>query len=487
MTEERISFESPVIPEGTFQVTSLHGREGMSSLYELHFTLALNTDLPLDEDTVSSMMETPVDIGFVDGLLPWLPWTGVLRKMELVFVREGRTAIYRAVVVPTLWYLTQTIRSRVFLKKSVSDIAADVFSAAGVSGYELKLGQTYDQREYTVQYQESDFDFLCRLFEHEGIFFYFDYETCDEGCPKLVITDSNGQLPSPYDVEYQPRSGTVGQAAGVLALSRTYQAVPERVVLREFNEQTPASGLHASALVSAGGYGLQVLLGEHFLDVGAGERLAKVRAEERALRNHLYQGLGTMRDMRPGHTFQLTNHPFGEMEQAYVVTGMRHRMEVPHGENAGVPFSSELELVPKATQWRPPRVTRRPRVEGLIHAKIAGDVQGAPAPIDQEGRYEVIVPFDLCEPATVGGGKSCRIRKAQAFAGPSYGDHFPLHVGAEVLLAHVEGDPDRPVIVAAFANADTPTTVVNENAQKSIIKTKGQIIVDLDDSPAGES
>lgn len=488
--DERMTFDSTGIDPGTFVVTSLRGREAMSSLYEIHVTLSMSSDVPLDEEAIGKMLESPAVVGFMSDVVGWLPWSGVLRKIELVFVREGRTCVYRAVLVPPLWYLTQNIRSRVFLDMTVPEIATAVLKTGGLPAdrFELHTTKTYEKREYTVQYQESDFDFFCRLLEHEGILFFFDHNDVVEACAKLVIADSNDAFISPpyyQEIEYKPRSGPTGQSPGFHGFSRTYQAVPEHVVLRDFNEQTPSYGLHAGALVSEHGYGLQVLLGEHFPDVDVGKRLAGVRAEERAQRHWLHQALSSMRDLRPGHRIKLVGHPMAEMSDVeYVVTAMRHRAEA-HGESSpSVPFSSEVELVPVDVPWRPPRITRRPRVEGLMQAKIDGETPGVPAPIDAQGRYRVLLPFDLA--GEVGTPASRWIRKAQAFAGPSYGDHFPLHIGAEVLLGHVEGDPDRPVIVAAMPNPDTTSPVVQDNATQSVIKTMGQIVFELDDSPKSD-
>jgi type VI secretion system secreted protein VgrG len=116
-----------------------------------------------------------------------------------------------------------------------------------------------------------------------------------------------------------------------------------------------------------------------------------------------------------------------------------------------------------------------------MHARVDGVQVGRAAPIDAHGRYRVLLPWDLY--AEEGGRASRWVRMAQPHAGPGYGMHFPLHIGTEVLLAHVGGDPDRPVIVAAIPNPDTTSPVTSVNATQSRIQTRSGIVVEFEDDP----
>jgi len=129
--------------------------------------------------------------------------------------------------------------------------------------------------------------------------------------------------------------------------------------------------------------------------------------------------------------------------------------------------------------YRPPRTTPKPRIDGVVYATIDGPELNIPAPIDEEGRYKVILPFDLA--AEQGGRASRWIRMAQPTSGAGYGMHFPLRPGTEVILTHVHGDPDRPIIAGAVPNAQTPSPVTSANATQSVLRTATGIIMEFED------
>ena len=144
------------------------------------------------------------------------------------------------------------------------------------------------------------------------------------------------------------------------------------------------------------------------------------------------------------------------------------------------PYRARFTSIPATVPFRPPRRTPWPRIDGVINAHIDADSNGDYAQIDGEGRYKVKLPFDVG--TTKGLASSRWIRMAQAYAGPGYGNHFPQHKGTEVLLAHVDGDPDRPIIVGAVPNAVTPGTVMDKNASQSVMQTASGIRLELEDS-----
>jgi type VI secretion system secreted protein VgrG len=140
---------------------------------------------------------------------------------------------------------------------------------------------------------------------------------------------------------------------------------------------------------------------------------------------------------------------------------------------------NEFVAIRNDVVYRPKRVTPRPTIAGVLYATVDGPNLGLPAPIDSLGQYKVVLPFDV---AAEGGGKCSRwIRMAQPMSGPNYGVQFPLHEGAEVLLAHVEGDPDRPIIVGSPPNTLNVAPVTSANPTKSIMRTLSGITVEFQD------
>ena len=129
--------------------------------------------------------------------------------------------------------------------------------------------------------------------------------------------------------------------------------------------------------------------------------------------------------------------------------------------------------------YRPPRVTPKPRITGVVHGIIDGESAGTAAPIDDRGCYKVVLPYDTVAEK---GGKATRwIRMAQSFGGPTYGIHFPLHIGVEVMIVHLDGDPDRPVIAGVLPNPRTASPASKQNATQSVIRTRAAVHIEIED------
>lgn len=470
-------FHSGALEPGAFRVVGLRGFEALSQLYELELELALTESEPLDSDSVEEILGAPVILGFAESGSLEHPWHGILREIELVHA-DGHAPLYRAVMVPTLWYATQTVRTRVFLELTVPEIIQTVLEDLGFAPgdhFEASLTASYPKREYVLQYAESDFDFIARLMEHEGIFFFFDQRPDGE---VLVLGDANAVFAAPEgraEIVFDPREAVTVAGGALHRVSRRYRVVPQHVVMREYQPSLPSSPIQTDSAIHDRGIGLVMMHGQNALTEAEARRLTKVRADERALERHLHSAVSSVRGLHPGHRFVLNGHPFGELE------GLELTVVAMHHAAAGseAPFGSEVELLPLSVTYRPARLTTKPRIDGVIHAKVDGEVAGVPAPLDPQGRYKVLLPFDTV--GALGGKASCWMSMTQTFTGPAYGMHFPLHIGADVLVAHVEGDPDRPVIVGALPTPQTATTVVQDNATQSVVRSKAHIVIELED------
>jgi type VI secretion system secreted protein VgrG len=481
----QLFFQTGALEMGSFRVVQMHGFEAISQLYELELELELVEEEPLDSETVEAVLRAPAVLGFADKGVLEHPWYGILREMELVHA-DGHAPLYRAVMVPSLWYATQTVRTRVFSSLSVPDILEGVLGELGFASgehYELSLTADYLPREYVLQYAESDYDFIARLMEREGIFYFFDQRPDGE---VLIIADDNAAFAEPEscaEITFDPREAVTVAGGALHRMSRRYRVVPQHLVMREYQPDHPLSPMQADQEIHEQGFGLVMLHGQNVHDEREQRRLCKVRVEERALERHLHQGVSSVRGLHCGHRFVLKGHPFGELQDAeLVVTAMRH-FAMPgrrgHAEDDRQAFGSEVDLLPRSVPFRAPRLTPCPRIDGVIHAKVDGEVAGTPAPLDDQGRYHVLMPFDAA--GELGGKASAPMRMAQTFTGQGYGMHFPLHIGADVLIAHVEGDPDRPVIVGALPTPDAITPVVQDNATQSVVRSKANIVIELED------
>jgi len=483
--QNQLVFLSSALGPGELLLQRMRGREALNSLYEFELWLAAEGDVPLASDAIQDVLAGTVGIAFGDGLE--YPVWGVLRELELVARDDARAPLYRAVMVPRLWYTTQTFRSRVYQDLTVPEIITAVLKDAGMkdSHFELRLEGNYPKREYLLQYQETDYQLCCRLLEHEGIAFYFEHTPEGE---KVIFADAPGSFSAPAGherISYIPRDGVTDGDESVWGVSCNTRVVPQQVTLRDYNWRTPSVPMIAQQKVDGSGRGLQVLYGEHFRDAGDGRRLAKVRAEEMAARREVYLGGSRVRALRSGQIFELLGHPLGQFDQRYLVTEVTHEVDQESVSNESAAsqgtkgYSNRWVAIRAEVPFRPERRTPKPRVLGVVNAVVDGTANGAAAPIDELGRYKVLLPFDVSGKA---GGRASRwIRMVQTTSGAGYGMHFPLHVGTEVAISHVNGDPDRPVIIGSVPNAETLTPVVADNATQSVIRTRAGIHIEFED------
>ena len=367
-SDSEVFFISSALGPGELLLERMRGREAISELYSFELWLAGegDGDAALASDTLQDVLAGTVGLAFGPG--HEYPLWGVLREIEMVARDDGRAPLYRAVMVPRLWYTTLTLRSRVYQDLSVPDIIKAVLKDSGMADehFELRLEGTYPKREYVVQYQEPDYQFISRLIEHEGICFFFEHTADGE---KVIFADANANFSAPAgfeQIQYLPREGVTDPVESIWSVSYQAHMVPQQVTLREYNWRTPSVPLLAQQKVDAQGRGLQMLYGEHFRDTGEGKKLAKVRAEEFAARRELYTGHSRVRALRCGQIFELTGHLLGQFDQSYLVTEVTHEVDQQRvlGESGAAQgtlgYRNAWRGIPASVRYRPERRTPKP-------------------------------------------------------------------------------------------------------------------------------
>jgi type VI secretion system secreted protein VgrG len=319
----------------------------------------------------------------------------------------------------------------------------------------------------------------------------------------MLIGDANaGFIPSPdHEVlPFHPIGGAVDSGDSVVAIRRVIQTVPRLAFVRDYNDELPANVVmndRKASIDEVGwpgdryGHGFHVSEDEHVADSSQANRIAGLRAEEQLVRKNQFVGRTTLRSLRSGQTFTLEGHGTAAFEKKYVVTELEHfcdqeaQAEAPGDGEAPAEapttqsYTNEFVAIPDAVAYRPARLTPRPKIHGAIFARIDGESATTAAPIDEHGRYRVLLPFDTV--AALGGKATHPIRMAQPYSGPGYGMHMPLHQGAEVLLVHIDGDPDRPVIAATVPNRSMTTPLVAQYATRGVIQTRSAVRIEFDD------
>jgi type VI secretion system secreted protein VgrG len=387
----------------------------------------------------------------------------------------GRHASYRAEIVPWLWFLTRTTDCRIFQRKSTPDIVKQIFGEYGFADYRFQLG-SYEPREYCVQYRETDFQFVSRLLEEEGIFYFFMHE---DGKHTLVVADGpRAHQPCPVLDHVRFIHGQVSLAEDdvVTWFSKEQEVRASQCSLTDYNFEKPSLEVSASA---AGADPRPFEL----YDYPAGspsrdrvEKLARVRQQEEDATRVLFRGTGYARSLTPGYKMTLRGVGDGvssTFDGSYVLTSVRHRASESYaaGEESEVSYENEFECIDAVTPFRPARRTPRPVIQGVQTAVVVGPA-GEKIFVDKYGRVKVQFHWD--REGKKNEHSSCSIRVSQNWAGPTWGGLFIPHVGQEVIVSFLEGDPDQPIITGRVYNGENmPIVALPAGRTKSAIRDHG--------------
>ena len=488
LTENAFTFESKALPKETFSVVRFSGEEGLSTLYRFEILL-ISEEQDLD---IAAVLQHPATFTiknrFANG--PELPFHGILSAFEQLH-QFGTYTFYRTELRPKLWWLTHTHHNQVFLDQKIDQFAAAVLQDGGLSqgmDFEFRLQDQYDPREYVCQYGESHFDFVSRWMEREGIYYWFEQ---GEQSEKMIAADTHiahTPLSGHEKFIYSPPSGLddTSQDKVIQRFSLKQTPMPKNVLLKDYNYMKPSLDLEGKAQVREQGRGEVYLYGEHFPNRSEGQRLATVRAEAYLCREKVFNSQSTVPAVRPGYLFNLERHYSNGFNRDYLTTSVHHEGSQEQylvsglgvkgvEDHQGLFYRNTFTCVSGDTQYRPERVTPKPRIAGSLSAKIDAAGSGKYAELDEHGRYKVILPFDLS--GRKDGKGSTWIRMMQPYAGQGMGFHAPLHKGTEVLLSFIEADPDRPVISGAIPNPETPSPVHDENqTQVRLVSGSGNVM-----------
>ncbi len=491
----KFSFTSmaATLPADTFDVVSFTGAEGLSKLYHFDVTLVADNDAIDLESVIQS--RAALTILRDDGNIVF---NGMLSAFEQMETAQGLTQ-YRTVLTPAFWRQTLTHHNQIFLDKTIPQIIEAALQDGGLTSldYELRLTGQYQSHEYICQYNESHFSFISRLMEREGIYYYFEQGAESE---KLIITDTallHSVMAEGKKVYYTQTSGLdeASREEVVKSLVCSQKMLPAKVLLKDYNYRKPSLELSVEHVVSERGFGDVFIYGEHFSTPEEGTQLAKIRAEALTCRARLFQGESLIPFLRPGYLFQLVGHNRADFNDTYLTTDLTHNGDQTFLFTSGLDvtgstrersssYHNSFTAISSSSQFRPERVTEKPRVPGTMNAHIDAAGSGQYAEVDDQGRYKVILPFDLN--SAMGGKASSWLRMAQPYAGENHGMHFPLHKGTEVLLTFIDGDPDRPIIAAAVPNPITPSPVNSSNSTQSRITTAGGNKLHMEDQQGSE-
>jgi type VI secretion system secreted protein VgrG len=473
------TFLSPVLHEDKVRVVGVHGVEELGRLYEFQITFDY-LDQPLTEEHLAEMLLGTCSLTFGGGV----PIHGIAREVYIQEAVHGRSSTYEVVLVPTAFLLLSTRISRIYQHMSVKDMTSQMLTRYGLASYLDMRVKSSSPRDFCLQYQETDWHYLERWWQHEGYYYWFEHSEDGE---KLVVADANSEttpIAGDTKVSYREAAGFARDEESVTEWRSIMRRIPAQVVLKDYNEQKPLLPIVGHADVDKKhGFGVFVEYGDNFESPALGNALAKKRAQRFSTERLTLLGLTDSNRFHVGHWFELQDHFDHVQNRKYLITSIAHRygeMGGGDGERAGKSYRASFEAIPFATEFRPERRTEWPTIHGLIHGHIDSDTSGKFSTLDKQGRYRVRFPFDST--GSTGEQSSVWLRLVQSYSGSGYGSHFPLHKGTEVVVGFFDGDPDRPVIVGTLPNALTPGLSAEANATQSGHRTHSGIELIMDDS-----
>jgi len=473
----RVSFHTTAELGEELTAERITGSGELSGLYRYEVLVEHQGEGGLDEDSVDELIRHPARLNLSRGTTDGEVY-GVVRRVQMLSVGASTDRThYELTLVPKLWRLTQVTRSRVFQEMTHLEVVLEVLAEHGFDAGQLVQDQTeesYPTHENVVQYRETDFAFVSRLLQHNGIHYRFEQHPRAE---VMVLGDRNASfvpVPTADELRYHPHEFPAEDGEPrVWDLRHVREPRVEQVHLRDYNWRTPQQPVRAEADVDEAGYGYLDLYGEHIPNDAEARRLAAVRGEEQLASARRFIGKTALRGVLPGTYFDLTGHPHPELNRRYLV------IEADEAIEDGHVYVNTFTAIPFDVTYRPRRTVPWPRIDGAVNAIVDGEARSTATPIDDQGRYRLVIPYDIG--AEAGGRASRWVRRAQPSAGAGYGMHAPLHIGTEVAVVHVNGDPDRPIIVGAVPNAATESPVIAENATQSCLRTGSGGVFEIDD------
>jgi type VI secretion system secreted protein VgrG len=396
-------------------------------------------------------------------------------------IDKVRYAVYAVTLMPKPWLLSHKVDCRIYTDKTVPEIVSSVLSDIGYADVKTSLSASYPKREYCVQYREDCFNFISRLMEQEGIYYYFTHTASTH---TMVLADALGAHAAviPFDtIPYcPPMQGGKRHEATISEWGRLRSVHSLKFQLTDYDPLKPKASLLATESVSNGSDYHQLSGLEVFdypgLHVAAadGQRYAQVRVEAANVPHMQYTGSSDAEGLATGALFKLKDFPNSELNQEYLIIGSLIHLEESDYASGGVgsaPFRCTFQAIESRQPYRSLPSAIKPHVVGLQTAVVTGSKTDEDIAVDKYGRVQVT--FHWNKPDKKNAQSSCPVRVASPWAGKGWGAVSIPRVGQEVVVSFLEGDPDRPLIIGSVYNGDNaPPYALPDNKTQSGIKSR---------------
>lgn len=479
--------------ENQLLLTAMRGEETVSRLFRFELELIADNNT-IDANKIVGKNIT-ISIQPVDGERRY--FNGFVCRFGAGHEDEYGRRNYWAEVVPWLWFLSRTSDCRIFQDKTAVEIIEKIFGDLGFSDFKTDVRGSHPQREFCVQYRESDLDFVSRLCEEEGIFWFFKHE---DGKHTLVLADHAGAY---YDcaeskVDLPRDFGSHARRDHLTSWEHRYEFQTGKVARTDYDFKNPSTSLMTEEqtvlpLSEMAKYESYDYPG-NYVNKGQGQPLARVRMEAEEAGFDIVHASSLCTSFTPGGKFSVGIHRSKSEEgRSYVITHVSHEAREPMayetGSAADFSYRNELRCIPAKVTFRPARITRKPVVQGIQTAIVVGPA-GEEIYTDEFGRVKVQFHWD--REGKKDEKSSCWVRVSQIHAGKGFGGIDIPRIQEEVVVSFLEGDPDRPLITGRVYHAlnmppfGLPDKKVVSGLKSKTYKGDGYNELVMDDSPGNE-
>jgi type VI secretion system secreted protein VgrG len=453
---------------------AMHGREELSRVSEYQVDLlSLKADIDINQilgkNVTIKLVLQDDSVRHFNGYVTRFSQGGM----------HGKYRRYYATVRPWAWFLSRTADCRIFQEMTVPDIIKKIFADHPTAKFKDQLTGSYPKWTYCVQYRETDLNFVCRLMEQEGIYFFFAH---DEGQHTLVMADSYSAHeacqgdPVPF---IAPEDVSRADIERIHTWTLTQEIQPGVYVHDDYDFERPSVQLLARKAVrrqfTPSDYEIYDYPGE-YLQKADGEASATVRIDEFAAQFETAQATANVKTISVGSLFSMDKNPREDQNREHLVVSATYDLEFSDyealPERGGADYACSFTAMSSKQQFRPKRLTPKPSVQGPQTAVVVGP-SGEEIYTDKYGRVKVLFHWDRGGEANKDENSSCWVRVSQPWAGKAWGGIAIPRIGQEVIVDFLEGDPDQPIITGRVYNAEQmPPYALPANMTQTGIKSR---------------
>ena len=435
--------------------------EGVSQLFEIRLSVRAKKDAVKPEELIGRLVDVSVEVSQGDdeeGGGVRRPFNGLVTELhEGPPITRGLRS-YAMTIRPQMWLLSRRSDCRIWMDKTTVEIAETLFSEHGIPAPDTSgIITPPPPQHYSTQFNETDLDYLLRRLEEDGLFYWFSHE---DGSHRLHIADTaNGWLGPMPAAEGESRVRLAQGSSDrnhINDWARRFSYVPGQRAGADWNFETPSMvpGSMTPSLVQMPDATKRELYEypSRIKTVAEAERAQKLRTQATEADHDRVFGASTSRILEAGRRFTPYEvaHPEHEYEEHVIIRASHTIVDRSYETNSNEPeYRNQFEAIPSRVPLTPHRTTKRPRIEGTQVAIVAGP-EGEEIHPDQYGRIKLWFPWD--RKAKKDGTDTCWVRVSQAWGGGTWGAQVIPRIGMEVMVAFVDGDPDKPLVIGVVPN-----------------------------------